>query len=189
MPGRPVHHGHEVEKPLRHRDIGDVRAPHVVRPQDREVAQQVGEDPVLRARHAGARPPVHCLHPHEAHEPPDPVVATRLSLKSLARRILDLNDEIAELDRFIAPLAEELAPYLLKLEGVGIAGAGELLTATGENPDRLRSQCELRDAAPARCPLPAARLKREDANATVSIAVGSAEPTQRQSTFLGRRRA
>ena len=31
----------------------------------------------------------------------DPVVATKLSLKSLARRILDINDEIAELDRFI----------------------------------------------------------------------------------------
>ena len=29
----------------------------------------------------------------------DPVVATKLSLKYLARRILDLNDEIAELDR------------------------------------------------------------------------------------------
>ena len=44
----------------------------------------------------------------------DPTVATRLSLKSLARRILDLDDEIAELDRFIAPLVEELAPDLLK---------------------------------------------------------------------------
>ena len=40
----------------------------------------------------------------------DPVVATRLALKSLARRILDLNDEIADLDRFIVPLVEELAP-------------------------------------------------------------------------------
>ena len=35
----------------------------------------------------------------------DPVVATKLSLKSLARRILDINDEIAELDWFIVPLA------------------------------------------------------------------------------------
>ena len=34
----------------------------------------------------------------------DPVVATKLSLKSLARRILDINDEIAELDRFIVSL-------------------------------------------------------------------------------------
>ena len=54
----------------------------------------------------------------------DPVVATKLSLKSLARRILDINDEIAELDRFIVPLVEELAPSLLELEGVGTENAG-----------------------------------------------------------------
>ena len=34
-------------------------------------------------------------------------------LKSLARRILDINDEIAELDRFIVPLVEGLAPVCL----------------------------------------------------------------------------
>ena len=70
----------------------------------------------------------------------DPVVATKLSLKSLARRVLDLNDEIAELDRFIVPLVDELAPNLLQLEGVGIANAGELLVTAGENPDRLHSE-------------------------------------------------
>ena len=66
-----------------------------------------------------------------------PVVATKLALKSLARRVLDLNDEIAELDRFVVPLVEELAPNLLELEGVGIANAGELMVAAGENPDAL----------------------------------------------------
>ena len=54
----------------------------------------------------------------------DPVVATKLALKYLARRILDINDEIAELDRFIVPLVEELAPSLLELEGVGTENAG-----------------------------------------------------------------
>ena len=75
MPGGPVHHGHKVEKPLRHWDIGDVRAPYMVRPGDLEVAQQVGKDPVLRVRHARARAPVGRLHPHDCHEPPDPVPA------------------------------------------------------------------------------------------------------------------
>ena len=70
----------------------------------------------------------------------DPVVATKLSLKYLARRVLDLNDEIAELDRFIGPLVEDLAPNLLELEGVGIENAGELMVAAGENLDRLRSE-------------------------------------------------
>ena len=90
----------------------------------------------------------------------DPAVATRLSLKSLARRVLALNDEIAKLDRFIAPLVKELAPDLLKLEGVGFASAGELLVTAGENPDRLRSRSKLRDVVRR---LPAPRLKREDA--------------------------
>lgn len=43
MPGGPVHHGRKVEEPSRHRDIGDVRAPHVVRTADLDVAQQVGK--------------------------------------------------------------------------------------------------------------------------------------------------
>ena len=70
----------------------------------------------------------------------DPVVATKLSLKYLARRILDLNDEIAELDRFIVPLVEELAPSLLELEGVGTENAGAVMVAVVDNPDRLRSE-------------------------------------------------
>ena len=88
----------------------------------------------------------------------NPTVATRLSLKSLARRILDLNDEIAEVDRFIAPLVEELAPDLLKLEGVGTASAGELLVTAGENPDRLRSEASFAKLCGA-CPLPASSGK------------------------------
>ena len=90
----------------------------------------------------------------------DPAVATRLSLKSLARRVLALNDEIAKLDRFIAPLVEELAPDLLKLEGVGIASAGELLVTAGENPDRLRSEASFAMLCGA-CPLPASSGKTQ----------------------------
>ena len=90
----------------------------------------------------------------------DPTVATRLSLKSLARRILDLDDEITELDRFIAPLVEELAPDLLKLEGVGTASAGELLVTAGENPDRLRSEASFAMLCGA-CPLPASSGKTQ----------------------------
>ncbi len=43
----------------------------------------------------------------------DPVVATRIALKSLARRIIELNDEIADLDSLIKPLVRELAPQLV----------------------------------------------------------------------------
>jgi hypothetical protein len=70
----------------------------------------------------------------------DPAVATKIALKSLARRLLELGDEIAELDRLIAPLVQELAPNLLEKEGVGIENAGELLVTAGDNPERLRSE-------------------------------------------------
>ena len=90
----------------------------------------------------------------------DPEVATRLSLKSLARRILALDEEIAALDRHIAPLVEELAPDLLALEGVGVASAGELMVAAGENPDRLRSEASFAMLCGA-CPLPASSGKTQ----------------------------
>ena len=90
----------------------------------------------------------------------DPAVATRLSLKSLARRILALDDEIAALDLHIAPLVEEIAPDLLALEGVGVASAGELMVTAGENPDRLRSEASFAMLCGR---LPAARIERQDA--------------------------
>lgn len=70
----------------------------------------------------------------------DPAVATKIALKSLARRILDLNDEIADLDRLIKPLVTELGPKLLALEGVGVENAGEFLVTAGDNPERLSSE-------------------------------------------------
>ena len=88
----------------------------------------------------------------------DPEVATRLSLKSLARRILALDEEIAALDRHIVLLVEELAPDLLALEGVGVASAGELMVAAGEDPDRLRSEASFAMLCGA-CPLPASSGK------------------------------
>ena len=70
----------------------------------------------------------------------DPVVATRISLKSLARRILELNDEIANLDALIEPLVRELAPQLIATSCIGIETAGQLLVTFGDNPARIRSE-------------------------------------------------
>jgi hypothetical protein len=70
----------------------------------------------------------------------DPTVATRIALRSLARRILELTDEIAELDELIAPLVKELAPRMLERVGFGIHNTGQLLVTAGDNPDRLGSE-------------------------------------------------
>ena len=104
------------------------------------------------------------------------MVATKLSLKYLARRILDLNDEIAELDRFIIPLVEELAPSPLELKDVGTENAGAILVAVGDNPDRLRSQASFAMMCGV-CPIPASsgRTQRHVADVPRAGANGMGE--------------
>ncbi len=70
----------------------------------------------------------------------DPAAATRIALRSLARRILELSDEIAELDELIRALVQELAPQLLERVGIGVEIAGQLLVTAGDNPERLASE-------------------------------------------------
>jgi transposase len=70
----------------------------------------------------------------------DPVVATRIALKSLARRILELNDEIADLDELINPRGQELAPRLLARPCIGVEIAGQILVTLGDNPARIRTE-------------------------------------------------
>ena len=81
----------------------------------------------------------------------DPAVATRIALKALARRILDLGDEVAALDAMIEPLAAPLGPTLLDPEGVATQNAGAFIVAAGDNPERLGSEpsfAMLRGASP-----------------------------------------
>ena len=70
----------------------------------------------------------------------DPASATRIALKSLARRILELGDEIAMLDDLIEPIVTGLAPQLLARPGIGIEIAGQLLVTAGDNHQRLRTE-------------------------------------------------
>lgn len=66
--------------------------------------------------------------------------AYRISLKSLGRRYLELNDEIADLDAMIAALVDELAPELIARNSIGYESAAQLLLTAGDNPERLKSE-------------------------------------------------
>jgi transposase len=70
----------------------------------------------------------------------DVEAAYRISLKSLARRYLELHDEVAELDIMIRAIVDELAPDLTARNSIGHTGAAQLLLTAGDNPERLRSE-------------------------------------------------
>lgn len=70
----------------------------------------------------------------------DPITAYRVALKSMARRYLELTDEIGDLDALINPLVEALAPRLLERVGIGIEVAGQMLVTAGDNPNRMTSE-------------------------------------------------
>jgi transposase len=80
-----------------------------------------------------------CLRP-DTTRAGEPEQATKIALRSLARRHTALSKEITDLDAIIEPLVAAINPALLTLNGVGADIAGQLLVTAGENTDRLRSE-------------------------------------------------
>lgn len=66
--------------------------------------------------------------------------AYRIALKSLARRYLELHDEIADLDYMIEASVKDLAPELLEQTAIGLSSAAQLPLTAGSNPERLKSE-------------------------------------------------
>jgi transposase len=70
----------------------------------------------------------------------DVLSATKVALRSLARRIQLLDGDIEDINALIEPLVTQTAPELLAQPGVGPDVASALLIAVGDNPERLRSE-------------------------------------------------
>jgi transposase len=70
----------------------------------------------------------------------DVISATKLTLRVLARRVQELDEELRLLDRELNPLVLAAAPELVARKGIGTDTAGALLVAAGDNPDRLRNE-------------------------------------------------
>ena len=66
--------------------------------------------------------------------------AAKRALRALARRHRALTAEIDELDAELLALCEQANPALLGACGVGAETAAALLTAAGDNPERMRSE-------------------------------------------------
>lgn len=70
----------------------------------------------------------------------EPSAATRMALRSLARRHQALSAEITALDGQLRRLVTRAAPRLVARSGIGVHSAGQFLVTAGDNPDRLRSE-------------------------------------------------
>jgi transposase len=78
------------------------------------------------------------MRPNPASAPV--VFATKTALRTLGRRVLELDAERHSLDQLLSEFLAETCPGLLDLYGVGKDSAAALLVAAGDNPDRLRSE-------------------------------------------------
>jgi transposase len=70
----------------------------------------------------------------------DVTTVTKLTLRTLARRALSLEEEVKEIDRMLKTLVAETAPELHAVDGVGTDVASAILVAAGDNPERLKSE-------------------------------------------------
>lgn len=128
-----------------------------------------------------------------------PAVATRVALRSLARRHLALTDDINELDRDLTLLTRQVAPQLMARPGVGPEVAARLLISAGDNPERMRSEASFAHLAGA-APIPASsgrthrhRLNRggdrSANNALYTIALVRMRHDHRTRAYVARRTA
>jgi len=69
-----------------------------------------------------------------------PLAAAKRALRSLARRIQALDAELKELMADLDGLTQADYPGLRQSYGIGIDRAAVLLTAVGDNPERIRSE-------------------------------------------------
>ncbi len=79
----PVHHRAQVGVTFGHRDIGDVRAPHLVGVAHCQLPQQVRIDPVTFAWRAGARLAIDCLLAQQSPQPLQPLAIDPLPVIAL----------------------------------------------------------------------------------------------------------
>lgn len=88
----------------------------------------------------------------------DPEAAMRHVLGSLARRWLELHEEIKIHTRHLKKQTKAVAPRMVEQFGIGFDCAAELLVAAGDNTDRIRSEAAFAKLCGV-CPIPASSGK------------------------------
>src|SRR5215203_5841830 len=127
------------------------------------------------------------------------MAATKLSLRSVARRYQHLCEEIHELDEQLDRLVVEAAPELMAVDGVSTDTAASLLITVGDNPERLNSEAAFANLCGV-APIPASSGKtvrhrlnirgNRDANrALYVIALGRMGRDERTKAYVAKRTA
>ncbi|MFD7409884.1 IS110 family transposase [Streptomyces sp. NPDC059866] len=88
------------------------------------------------------------------------LASAKRSLRSLARRWLDLDEEIKGHDKLLGELTRRQVPELVDAFGIGADTAAEVLVVVGDNPERIRSQAAFAKLAGV-CPVPASSGKTD----------------------------
>ncbi|MFE3542373.1 IS110 family transposase [Nocardia sp. NPDC059177] len=70
----------------------------------------------------------------------DPGEATKVALRSLAHRVIDSQTHADELKKQLAALMAQIAPHTVGVFALGPDTAAALVTAIGDNPDRLTTE-------------------------------------------------
>lgn len=81
-----------------------------------------------------------CARFHVSGDAADPLVGTKLALCTLSRRYQALSAEMAKLEATLDELTARANPELRGTKGVGPDVAAILLTAAGDNPERLKNE-------------------------------------------------
>ncbi|MFI6985506.1 IS110 family transposase [Embleya sp. NPDC050154] len=83
-----------------------------------------------------------------------PAASAKHSIRAMARRWKDLNDEVKEHDALLGALTKAHAPEPVDAFGIGADTAAEVPVTVGDNPERIRSQAAFAKLAGV-CPVPA----------------------------------
>ena len=89
-----------------------------------------------------------------------PLEAAKLVLRSLSRRILALDTEIADLEQQLTSLVAAVAPRTIALLGVGSITAAQLLITLGQNAERIGTEAAFAHLCGA-APIPASSGKTD----------------------------
>jgi hypothetical protein len=113
-------HRNEVQEPAPDRDVGDVGRPYLVRPLDRQAAQQIGEDFVARRGLRRARLRPQRRDAHLAHQPLRPLAVHRMAVRPQHCRHPPRAQERPRREQLVEPAHQRQIPAFA---GTAVGGA------------------------------------------------------------------